>query len=184
MTDRKAARPARIDPGRALAALLVFVPLAALGERLHWSPTVVFAFAGLAIVPLAGRMGESTERLASRFGAGVGGLLNATFGNAAELILSIVALRAGLFDVVKASLTGSIIGNILLVLGLAFVAGGARRPRQTFDRAAAAVSSTVPPFAFSVPLLLTTKLSGFPLFSSLILDAVSSLTPSVIRRSP
>ena len=151
-----AARPARIDPGRALAALLVFVPLAALGERLHWSPTAVFAFAGLAIVPLAGRMGESTERLASRFGAGVGGLLNATFGNAAELILSIVALRAGLFDVVKASLTGSIIGNILLVLGLAFVAGGARRPRQTFDRAAAAVSSTLLALAavgFVVPAL-------------------------------
>ena len=103
----------------------------------------MFVLSGLAIIPLAGLMGGATEWLASRFGAGAGGLLNATFGNAAELIISIVALRAGLFDVVKASLTGSIIGNILLVLGLAIVAGGARRERQTFDRAAAAVGSTL-----------------------------------------
>jgi len=132
-----------LRPDSALRLLLVFVPLAALGEWLHWSRVAVFVLAGLAIVPLAGMLGESTERLSTRFGAGVGGLLNATFGNAAELIISITALRAGLFDVVKASLTGSIIGNILLVLGLAIVAGGARRERQTFDRAAAAVGSTL-----------------------------------------
>jgi Ca2+:H+ antiporter len=133
----------RFEPGNILQILLVFVPLAILGEWLHWSRVAVFVLAGLAIIPLAGLLGESTEWLASRFGAGVGGLLNATFGNAAELIISIAALRAGLFDVVKASLTGSIIGNILLVLGLAIVAGGARRERQTFDRAAAAVGSTL-----------------------------------------
>ena len=141
-----AASPAlwrRIHSGNALKLLLVFVPFAALAEWLHWGPVAGFALAGLAIVPLAGLLGEATERIASRFGAGVGGLMNATFGNAAELIISIVALRAGLFDVVKASLTGSIIGNILLVLGLAIVAGGARRERQSFDRAAAAVGSTL-----------------------------------------
>ena len=88
-------------------------------------------------------MGEATEQLASRLGAGVGGLLNATFGNAAELIIALVALHSGLYDVVKASLTGSIIGNILLVLGMAMLAGGLGRERQKFDRAAAAASSTL-----------------------------------------
>ena len=135
--------PRRIHPGNVLQLLLVFVPLAALGEWLHWNRVAVFVLAGLAIIPLAGIMGGATERLAARFGAGVGGLLNATFGNAAELIISIAALRAGLFDVVKASLTGSIIGNVLLVLGLAILVGGARRERQSFDRAAAAVGSTL-----------------------------------------
>src|SRR6185295_10891647 len=97
----------------------------------------------LAIIPLAGMMGEATERLAARLGAGIGGLLNATFGNAAELIIAIAALSRGLHDVVKASLTGSIIGNGLLVLGLSVVAGGFRRERQSFDRSAAAVGSTL-----------------------------------------
>src|SRR5260221_4805768 len=135
--------PRRLHAGNVLRLLLVFVPLAALGEWLHWGPVAVFVLAGLAIVPLAGLLGEATERLASRFGAGVGGLMDATFRNAAELIISIAALPAGLFDVVKASLAGSLIGNVLLVLGLAIVAGGARRERQTFDRAAAAVGSTL-----------------------------------------
>ena len=142
-SDRAPRASRRLHPGHAPLLLLALVPLAILAAWLHWSPVAVFALAGLAIVPLAGLLGESTQQLASRFGAGVGGLLNATFGNAAELIISIAALRAGLFDVVKASLTGSIIGNVLLVLGLAIVAGGARRERQTFDRAAAAVGSTL-----------------------------------------
>jgi len=94
-------------------------------------------------VPLAGLMGEATEALASRLGQGVGGLLNATFGNAAELILALVALNRGLYDVVKASLTGSILGNSLLVLGLAMLSGGARRERQVFDRSASSASSTL-----------------------------------------
>lgn len=130
-------------PENILKLLLVFVPLAALAEWLHWGPLTVFAFACIAIIPLAGLMGEATENLAAKLGAGVGGLLNATFGNAAELIIALVALHRGLYDVVKASLTGSIIGNVLLVLGLAILAGGRNRERQTFDRAAAAVGSTL-----------------------------------------
>jgi len=114
-----------------------------MAEWLHWGALAIFAFACLAIIPLAGLMGSATERLASRLGAGVGGLLNATFGNAAELIIALVALQRGLFDVVKASLTGSIIGNVLLVLGAALFVGGLKRERQTFDRAAAAVGSTL-----------------------------------------
>jgi Ca2+:H+ antiporter len=127
----------------ALQALLVFVPVAALADHLAWSGTVVFACAALAIIPLAGLMGRATEVLSGRLGAGVGGLLNATFGNAAELIIALMALRRGLQDVVKASLTGSIIGNVLLVLGLSILAGGIGRERQRFDRAAAAVGSTL-----------------------------------------
>jgi Ca2+:H+ antiporter len=130
-------------PERLLLALLVFIPLAALAERLHWGAVPVFVFAALAIIPLAGLMGSATESLAHRFGAGIGGLLNATFGNAAELIIALVALQRGLFDVVKASLTGSIIGNVLLVLGLSILLGGLGRERQRFDRAAAAAGSTL-----------------------------------------
>src|SRR5438093_12530637 len=132
-----------LDPSRPLMALLVFVPLAAVAEASHWGALLVFAFACLAILPLAGLLGEATERLAARLGAGVGALLNATFGNAAELIIAIAALQHGLHDVVKASLTGSIIGNGLLVLGLSVLAGGIGRERQTFDRAAAAAGSTL-----------------------------------------
>src|SRR5687768_8260858 len=146
MTPEGGARPrrrARISADRVLLALLVFVALAPLAAWLHWGPVWVFAFACLAIVPLAGLMGESTEHLSSRLGAGMGGFLNATFGNAAELIIALMALRRGLYDVVKASLTGSIIGNSLLVLGLAILMGGFRRERQSFDRAAAGVGSTL-----------------------------------------
>ena len=134
---------ARWQPRITLQALLVFVAIAPLAEAFHWGALAVFACSALAIVPLAGLMGGATERLASRLGAGVGGLLNATFGNAAELIIALVALRQGLYDVVKASITGSIIGNVLLVLGVSIVAGGVGRERQRFDRSAAAASSTL-----------------------------------------
>ncbi|MGH7682633.1 MAG: calcium/proton exchanger, partial [Candidatus Eiseniibacteriota bacterium] len=123
--------------------LLVFIPLAAIAAWRDWGSLTVFTFACLAIVPLAGIMGEATERISTKLGAGVGGLLNATFGNAAELIIALAAIQRGLYDVVKASLTGSIIGNILLVLGGALFAGGLKRERQTFDRAAAAAGSTL-----------------------------------------
>jgi Ca2+:H+ antiporter len=130
-------------PEHLLRWLLLFVPLAVLAHHLHWGGAAVFACAAVAIVPLAGMMGGATESIAGRFGAGVGGLLNATFGNAAELIIALVALRRGLDDVVKASLTGSILGNALLVLGLALFAGGLRRDRQNFDRTTASMGSTL-----------------------------------------
>ena len=126
-----------------LHLLLVFVVLAPLASVAHAAPTIVFACAALAIIPLAGLMGDATERLGARLGAGPSGLLNATFGNAAELILALVALRAGRIEMVKASITGSILGNALLVLGLAMVAGGARRERQVFDRTAASAAATL-----------------------------------------
>lgn len=101
-----------------LSWLLLAVPLAAgMHHALPGSPLLVFILACVAIVPLAGLLGVTTEKLAARLGEGIGGFLNATLGNAAELIIALVALRAGMLDVVKASLTGSIIGNLLLVLG-------------------------------------------------------------------
>jgi Ca2+:H+ antiporter len=108
------------------------------GEFPAW---LVFATACIAVLPLAGYMGEATEHLAARTGPTLGGLLNATFGNAAELIIAIVALRAGLVDLVKASITGSILGNLLLILGLSLVAGGLSKPIVRFNRTAAGVSA-------------------------------------------
>ncbi len=112
-------------------------------EELHVSASVLFAVAGLALLPLAGLMGHATEHLAARLGAGIGGLLNASFGNAAELIIAFMALRSGLTEVVKASITGSIVGNSLLVLGLSVVTGGLRHATQRFNPTAAGVGATL-----------------------------------------
>src|SRR5262245_10514370 len=107
-----------------LLLLLIFIPVSIVLEVIHADPVWIFSTSALAIIPLAGLMGKATEHLSERLGAGLGGLLNASFGNAAELIIAFMALRAGLLDVVKASITGSIIGNILLVLGLSVLVGG------------------------------------------------------------
>ena len=104
---------------------------------------LIFFSSGLAILPLAAWMGRATEQLAERMGEGVGGLLNATFGNAAELIIALAALRAGLYDVVKASIAGSIVGNILLVLGAAMTMGGLRHREQTFNPQGARAQATM-----------------------------------------
>ncbi len=118
--------------------LLLFVPATVLCEYVFHAPaTVLFLLACLSIIPLAGWLGKATEHLAEKTGEGVGGLLNATFGNAAELIIALMALQAGLYDVVKASITGSIIGNILLVLGASLLAGGLKYKTQRFNSAGA-----------------------------------------------
>jgi len=126
-----------------LYLLLALVPLALALEWGHADPLLIFITSGLAIIPLAGLMGEATEKLEHHVGAGLGGLLNASFGNAAELIIAVMALRQGLHDVVKASITGSILGNILLVLGVSMVAGGLRYERQRFNRTAAGMGSSL-----------------------------------------
>src|SRR5213596_3646639 len=120
----------------------VAIPLAYLvhfwlGRGAAWEPKVTFILAALGVIPLAHLMGEATEHLAERTGPTWGGLLNATFGNAAELIIAIVAMTKGLNEVVKASLTGSILGNLLLVSGAAMVVGGWNREKQTFSKGAA-----------------------------------------------
>ena len=122
---------------------MVFAPIAVGLEFTHANPIAIFAASALAIIPLAGLMGRATEHLAEKLGEGVGGLLNATFGNAAELIIALMALRKGLFEVVKASITGSIIGNVLLVLGLSLLAGGLKYPQQRFNKTAASLGSTM-----------------------------------------
>jgi Ca2+:H+ antiporter len=119
---------------RVFLALLLFVPIAIGANIAGVSPAIVFFLAALAIVPLAKFIGESTEELATRTGPALGGLLSATFGNATELIIGLLALHAGLIEVVKASITGSVIGNLLLVLGLAMLSGGWGRKSQTFNK--------------------------------------------------
>ena len=123
--------------------LLIFVPVTVALEVLRADPLLVFASAGLAIIPLAGLLGRATEQLTTHVGAGIGALLNASLGNAAELIIALVALREGLHDVVKASLTGSILGNILLVLGVGMFAGGMKYERQKFNQTAAGTGASL-----------------------------------------
>jgi Ca2+:H+ antiporter len=122
--------------------LLIFVPIALVLR--FWpglsNPTALFICSAIAIVPVAGWIGRATEELAARVGEGIGGLLNATFGNAAELIIAGIALSKGLTGVVKASITGSIIGNILLVLGLSALCGGIKHKEQRFNKSGARTS--------------------------------------------
>jgi Ca2+:H+ antiporter len=127
-----------------LYALLALIPVAlVLDFVVHASPTLIFLTSGLALVPLAALLGQATEQLALYTGPRIGALVQATLGNAAELIITIVALRAGLLEVVKASITGSILGNILTVLGLSLLLGGIRHGTQHFDRSLAGTSSTM-----------------------------------------
>lgn len=123
--------------------LLIFVPLSILSFCAYGATVSSFVMACLGIVPLAKFMGEATESLSSHLGEVIGGLLNASFGNACELIIAISALRQGLFDVVKASITGSIISNVLLVLGASMFFGGMQRQSQKFNKVAAMTSATL-----------------------------------------
>ena len=119
-----------------LAALAIFFPLA-VASHFYFPGTNTFVLCAVALIPLARLMGEATEVIAHKLGSGLGGLMNASFGNAAEMIIAIAALREGQGEVVKASITGAILGNILLVLGMAIVAGGVGREKQTFNATAA-----------------------------------------------
>jgi Ca2+:H+ antiporter len=132
--------------------LLIFGVVAIVADLLGWSPVIVFASSGLAMIPLAGLMGKATEALAARTGPRLGGLLNATLGNAAELIITIFAIREGvvnpavreeLLELVRASLTGSVLGNVLLVLGLSILLGGLRHGTQRFERSHAGLNATM-----------------------------------------
>ena len=126
-----------------LYILLVFIPVTIFGKVSGFSDPMLFLCSSLAISPLAGVMGKSTDDIAVFCGQKIGGLLNATFGNATELIIAFVAMKEGLFDVVKASLAGSVIGNILLVLGMSMLAGGLKFKVQTFNRNSINVTSSM-----------------------------------------
>ncbi len=121
----------------------IFIPVAVVLELVHAAPVLVFATAAIGVIPTAAAMGEATEVIAAKTGPGIGGFLNVTFGNAPELIIAFFALLEGLQEVVKASIVGSIIGNILLVLGAAMVVGGAKRDKQTFSATAATAQSAM-----------------------------------------
>jgi Ca2+:H+ antiporter len=139
-----------------IGVLLVALPFAVLSEVLHWSPIAIFIISAVAIIPLAGFIGAATEVLAYHTNPRLGGLLNATLGNAAELIITIAAIRAGLLDLVKASITGSILGNLLLVLGMSILFGGIRHGVQTFNRRQASSNSIM--LVLTVVILLIPSL--------------------------
>ncbi|GAA0105148.1 calcium/proton exchanger [Paraclostridium sordellii] len=151
-------------------------------------PTVMFVLAALSIIPLAGLMGEATEEISFYTGPKIGGFLNATFGNATELIISFFALKAGLFDVVKASIAGSVIGNILLVLGASMLFGGLKHKNQSFNKKVIEVSSSMLLFAVIGlcipaifthtidPKLLNTRYEGLSIVVAIIMFAIYILS--------
>ena len=168
MNQTPATTPANLPPANGgfkiepLNWLLAAIPVAITLRFMHASDVWIFAFSCIAIIPLAGLMGRATENLAATMGAGVGGLLNATFGNAAELIIALFALAKGpeYYPLVKASITGSIIGNVLLVLGLSILCGGFKFERQTFNRTAASTGSAMMALA-TIGLLVPTLFHAF-----------------------
>lgn len=168
---------------RPLDLLLLAVPAAGALRWFHAPELWVFALSGLAIIPLASLMGRATENLADSVGPGLGGLLNATFGNAAELIIALMALSKGphMYDLVKASITGSIIGNVLLVFGLSAFLGGLRYERQAFNRVAAASGVTLLALAaigLIIPTMYFYVLSG-PNISASETETVGQLSEEI-----
>jgi len=150
---------------RGLLLLLIFLPVALLAHLAGISGIAIFATSALAIIPLAKLLGEATEVLADKSGPRIGGLLNATFGNAAELIITLSAIRAGQIQLVLASLTGSILGNLLLVLGFAMLFGGLKNGRQMFDRRDVDIDATM-------TILALIAMTVPSLFSLYIADSV------------
>lgn len=143
--------------------LALALPAVLIAELLHADPILLFVLACLGLIPLAGLIGEATEALAHVTGPRIGGLLNATLGNAAELIITIVAINAGLLDLVKASITGSIIGNLLLVMGASVLLGGLKNGAQHFNRAHVGNNATMlvlAVVALAIPSLLNHTLEG------------------------
>jgi Ca2+:H+ antiporter len=123
--------------------LLVFVPISVILDLVHADHIIIFIIAVIALIPLAKLIGDSTEHLSTHYGSTLGSLLNVTFGNAAEIIIAVVAINAGLIDLVKASITGAILGNIMLIFGLSMIAGGIRKKEQLFSRENAGLQSTM-----------------------------------------
>jgi Ca2+:H+ antiporter len=154
----------KVTKSSAIYFLLIFVPIAVALEFAHADHIALFVVAAIALIPLAKLIGDSTEHLATHYGATVGSLLNVTFGNAAEIIIAVVAISAGLLDLVKASITGSIIGNILLIFGLSVVAGGFKYKEQRFSRENIGFQSSmlfIAVIGLAVPTIIAaTMLSG------------------------
>ena len=166
--------------------LLIFIPITiALEYFFHAGDTAIFICAAISIIPVAALMGEATENLAVKTGPTGGGLLNATFGNATELIIAFFALQAGKIDVVKASITGSMIANLLLVLGLALFLGGLKHKKQTFNKVAAGTLSSlllIVMIAFLIPAVFdaSERVAGVTPEQTLISDENFSLAASFV----
>ena len=157
--------------------LLIFVPISIAAEYLGWGELIVFITAGLAIIPLAGWMGQATEEIAVVLGPSWGGLLNATFGNATELIIALIALNEGLVNVVKSSIVGSIISNLLLVLGFSMLLGGIKYKEQNFQPVMARVNASAMNLAV-VAILLPTAV-GFAPDTSVAAGTLQHLSDAV-----
>ncbi len=150
-----------IGLGPVLLVLLLFVPVAVVLDLMEVNPILVLLTAAAGVIPLAAMIGEGTESLAHKMGERAGGLLNATLGNAAELIIAIVALRQGLIELVLASITGSILGNLLLILGISLLLGGIKHGNQSFNRANASMDATLlilAVFALAIPSIFNIQL--------------------------
>lgn len=170
-TPNRRGAPLDIERGSGLSWLTPLYLAIPLAIWLHWSqqdPLWTFIASCVGVLPLAGLMGTATEQLAERSGPAIGGLLNATFGNAAELIIAIAALRIGLVDLVKASITGSILGNLLLILGLSLVAGGLKRPMIRFNRTSAGMGASMLALAVAGLIFPTLFHSTHPAAASLV----------------
>jgi Ca2+:H+ antiporter len=165
-----------------LNLLLLAVPVSWVADARHAS-LLIFLTSALSLIPAAGLIGRATEDLACRSGPTFGGFLNATFGNAAELIIALVALKAGHVEVVKASITGSIIGNLLLVFGASCLVGGLRHGTQRFSRVAASSSTTM--LALAVAALIMPAVVDLFAFGSLraqpeVIDRLSTWTSWIL----
>lgn len=139
--------------------LLIFVPISVILDLVHADHIIIFIIAVIALIPLAKLIGDSTEHLSTHYGSTLGSLLNVTFGNAAEIIIAVVAINAGLIDLVKASITGAILGNIMLIFGLSMIAGGIHKKEQVFSRENAGLQSTMI-FLAIIGLAIPTVLSS------------------------
>ena len=174
----------KFSKSSAIYFLLVFAPIAVVLNLVGADHLILFAMAIIGLIPLAKLIGDSTEHLATHYGATLGSLLNVTFGNAAEIIISVVAINAGLIELVKASITGSILGNIMLIFGLSLIAGGVKHKEQIFNRENAGLQSSLIFLAIiglAIPTILsTTVLKPIDLVSQLKLQILSDVLAVVL----
>lgn len=173
---------------KVLKYLLIFIPISFIAKFMHASGTIMFLLSCASIIPLAGLMGEGTEEISFYSGPKIGGFLNGTFGNATELIISFFALKKGLFEVVKSSIAGAVIGNILLVIGASMLAGGLKYKTQKFNKKVTEVTSSMLLFAViglcipalfthSVdPALLNTRYEGLSIFVAVVMIIIYVLS--------
>lgn len=160
--------------------LLVFIPISIAAERLAWDALVVFITSAIAIIPLAIWLSTATEEVAVATGPSIGGLLNAVFGNATELIIALSALRAGLLDIVKASITGTIISNLLLVMGLSMFLGGLRYKEQEFQPIVARVSGSTMTLAVTAIVLPAMVISTSNVVDQVAINRLSIIVAIVL----